>query len=215
MSKKSSLQEQLDGYRIAVTGRNVHVTDAMKNYAMEKIAKIERFTDRLIEVSVIMDIQKVEQRVEIILKSPQLKIASHAASNDMYASIDRAFERIETQLRRYKSRIKTHQARPHSVVDMEVNVFKAPTDGDLVDLNAEIEEANEKELIAAYRPRQIVSQDTYPLKTLSHEEAIMKMELSLDPFLIFRCEEDQKIKVMYRRKDENYGVVCLDNSKTR
>ena len=48
-----------------------------------------------------------------------------------------------------------------------------------------------------------------PLKTLTQEEAIMKMEITDDPFLIFRSEEDQKIKVIYRREDRNYGLVQI------
>jgi putative sigma-54 modulation protein len=47
------------------------------------------------------------------------------------------------------------------------------------------------------------------LKTLTQDEAVMKMEIAEEPFIIFRSEEDQKIKVIYRRKDENYGLVQI------
>jgi putative sigma-54 modulation protein len=46
-----------------------------------------------------------------------------------------------------------------------------------------------------------------PLKTLTQDEAIMKMEITSDSFMIFKSEEDLKIKVIYRREDENYGIV--------
>ncbi len=212
MKGKAKAKEFIgEGYEIHVTGRDVLVTDAMKDYAIEKVSKIERFSSRIIDVNVTMDIQKLEHRVDITIKVDHIKIKGQAASTDMYASIDRAVEKIEKQLRRYKSRIKDHTARPVNIVDLKVNVFKKPEEEELVDINLDIEDQNQKELFEMYRPHDIVEQETRPLKTLTYEEAVMKMELSSDVFLIFRHEEDQKLKVIYRRKDENYGIIEVES----
>lgn len=199
-----------EGYEIHVTGRDVLVTDAMKDYAIEKISKIEKFSNRIIDVNVTMDIQKLDHRVAITIKVDHIKIKGQAASTDMYASIDRSVEKIERQLRRYKSRIKDHTAKPVNIVDLKVNVFKKPEEEDLVDINIDIEDQNQKDLFEKYCPHDIVEQDTRPLKTLTFEEAVMKMELSSDVFLIFRHEVDQKLKVIYRRKDKNYGIIEVE-----
>src|SRR5262245_43379195 len=83
-----------EGYNITVTGRHVHVTDAMKTYALEKLSKIERINaSRIIDVNVIMDIQKIDHRVEIIMKYGHTLIVSKGSSTDMYASIDMAIEK--------------------------------------------------------------------------------------------------------------------------
>jgi len=199
-----------EGYKIHVTGRDVLVTDAMKTYAIDKVSKIERFSSRIIDVQVTMDIQKLDHRVDIVLKVDHIKIKSQASSTDMYASIDRAVEKIERQLRRYKKRIQEHTSKPLNIVDLKVNVLKRPDEEELMDINMEIEEANQRELLERYTPHEIVSQETKPLKTLALEEAVMKMELSGDSFLIFRSEEDRKLKVIYRRDDSNFGIIEVE-----
>jgi putative sigma-54 modulation protein len=59
----------------------------------------------------------------------------------------------------------------------------------------------------SFSPPQIIGTETKPLKMLTLDEAIMKVDLSGDNFLIFRCEEDQKLKVLYRRTDGHYGLI--------
>jgi putative sigma-54 modulation protein len=143
----------------------------MKDYAIDKISKIERFMNRIIDVNVIMDIQRMDHRVEIILKAGNTKITSKASSTDMYVSIDQAVDKLEKQILRYKSKLQDHHAKGHAILNMTVNVLSP----------GEIEE--------------------------DFDEAIMKMELSGDAFMLFKCEEDQKLKVIYRRQDENYGII--------
>lgn len=205
MSHKSkALQFAAEAYDVSVTGRNVQVTDSIKDYVIEKISKIDRFSERIIEVSVILDIQKLDHRVDIIMKVDHIKIKSHANSTDMYASIDMAVNKLNTQLRRYKQRIQEHQAKKISVVDMDVKVLEHVLEEDI---NADIEEENRRQDESKYGFHRVVSQKTIPLKTLTDNEAIMKMELSGDAFLIFRQEEDRKLKVMYRRGDGNLAVI--------
>lgn len=196
-----------EAYQIKIVGRHVLVTDSMKHYAEEKVAKIERFSDRILEVLVTMDIQKLEHIVDIVIKVDHIKIKSRASSTDMYASIDAAVGRIERQLRRYRKRISDHAAKSLTAVDMKVNVFRAPEEEQLLDVNLDIEAQNSRDLIEKYRPHEVVAEETRPLKTLTLDEAIMKMELSQDPFMIFRFEEDLKVRVIYRRKDGDYGVI--------
>ncbi len=206
MSRKSKAAEFLDvGYNINVTGRNVQVTDAMKNYAMDKISKLERFSHRVIDVNVIMDIQRYQQRVDIVIRLDNTKIRSSATTDDMYASIDKAVDRIKEQLLRYKTRIQNHQSVSHDDVAMNVNVYK-PSD-DISEVNDDIDEANRSSVVERYQPHHIVKKESRPLKTLNTSEAILKMELSGDAFLIFRCEEDRKLKVIYVREDGNFGVI--------
>jgi putative sigma-54 modulation protein len=208
--KAKAAEFQGEGYNIHVTGRHINVTEAMKAYAVEKVSKIERFTNRIIEVLVTMDVQKLEHRVDIIMKVDHVKIKSHASSTDMYVSIDKAVVRLEKQLNRYKNRINDHNARHLSVIDLKVNVLKKPDEEDLIDINLDIDDENRKQMEKNFQPHQIVSTETKPLKLLTTDEAVMKMELSGDVFLIYRGQEDNKLKVIYRRSDENYGVIQVE-----
>lgn len=57
--KEKALEFVNEGYNIQVTGRHVEVTDSMKDYAMEKLSKLDRFSDQIIDVNVIMEIQNL------------------------------------------------------------------------------------------------------------------------------------------------------------
>jgi putative sigma-54 modulation protein len=196
-----------EGYTISVVGRHVDVTEAMKAYAIEKIGKLEKFHHRMQDVVITMDVQKLKHKVDIVLKIDQILVKSHAESEDMYASIDLAVDKLSRQVSDYKDRIQTHQAKPQSAVDMLVNVFSSKEKAQIEAVNDEIYDENMKRLEESYKPHKIVSQEVWPLKSLNYEEALWHMELANEPFLIYRCEEDQKLKVLYRRRDGDFGVV--------
>lgn len=206
MSRKTKAAEFVDEtYNITVTGRNLHVTDAMKAYAIEKVSKVEKFSTRIIDVNITMDVQKLQHRAAIVLKVDHTKIKSEAISEDMYLSIDRAVKKLEAQLSRYHSKIHDHHAKGVPTVDMIVNVLGHD---DLYDVNGEIEEETHQLLIEKYGPRSVVRQEKMPLKTLTQDEAIMKMDLSGDAFMLYRGEEDRKLKVIFRREEDGqYAIV--------
>lgn len=205
MNRKTKSLEFLDaGYNIQTTGRHVDITESMKDYAMEKISKIERFTNRIMDVNVIMDIQKLDHRVEIILKTGSTKIIGSSCTTDMYVSIDQAVDKLETQILKYKSKLQDHHAKGHADLEMNVNVISPKEIEE--DLGID-EEATLDRQINRFKPHRVVKQETRPLKTLTFDEAVMKMELSGDSFMVFKNESDQKLKVIYRRKDDNYGII--------
>lgn len=209
MSRKEKMLEFVDeGYNVSVCGRHLHVTEAMKQYAREKIAKLERLGDRIIDVNVTMDIQKLEHRVDIVMKYGHTNIKSTGISRDMYLSIDKAIEKLQAQLKKYLNRIHSHHSKEHPHVDIYEKIYERVLDEDEVALyNREIEEENRRRQVSALEFPAVVNTETRPLKILTNEEAIMKMDLSKDEVLVFRAEEDRKLKVMYRRNDGNYGVI--------
>ncbi|MBS0635274.1 MAG: ribosome-associated translation inhibitor RaiA [Verrucomicrobia bacterium] len=205
LTRKQRIAEFEDeGYNIMVTGRHVHVTDAMKAYAVEKLSKLDRFADRIIDIAVIMDIQKLEHRVDIVMKYGHTIIKSHAATGDMYVSLDQAVHKLQNQLRRYKSRLKDHHAKGHPVGELAATIY-SPIDE--VEINQGIESLNDYEEVGQLQPHKIVKSETQPLKILTDDEAIMKMELSGKPAMVYRNEETRRLKVIYRLEDGNYCVI--------
>ncbi len=206
MSRKSKAAAFLDEvYDVVVTGRNVEVTDAMKNYAMEKISKVDRFTNRIINVNIIMDIQKLDHHVDIIVRIDNQKIKVSAHSTDMYASIDMAVDKLTNQIRRHKERVRDHHSIGHADVAMNIDVYSPYID--LLEVNDEIDAENAQNLVKSYTSHRVVKNECRPLKILTIQEAIVKMELSGDMFMVFRSEEDMKLKVIYRRSDSNFGII--------
>ena len=205
MTRSTSNEDYLGkDIQVNVTGRHVSITESMKEHVLDKLAKLERFTNRIIDVQVTMDVIKLDHIVDVVIKFDHFKISAHATSEDMYRSIDKAVTKLGRIIRKYKQRLQSHQAKGLSSVDMKVNVLRRDP---LDELNDKIEEENLKEAEEAFRPHEIVSEEVRPLKVLTNDEAVMKMDFSRDPFLIFRSEEDQKIKVIYRRRDDNYGII--------
>lgn len=203
---KFTEQEKALGMRINVVGRNVYVTDSMKDYAYEKLSKIDRFHNHIMDLHVTMDIQKMAQSVVILLHLDHLRIKVSTTTTDMYASVDLAVHKLQAKMRRWKSRIQDHHQIGRAAIDMQVNVLKRPfTDIDRINETIELE--NHVHEMEEYQPPHVIGTDSRPLKMLTTEEAVMKMELSDDPFMLFKGEEDQKLKLIYRRDDGNYGLI--------
>jgi putative sigma-54 modulation protein len=200
--------ETAHAYNITILGKHVQVTDAMKAYTRTKLAKLDRISQRILDIHVTMDIQRGEHRIDAVIWVENVKIKVSASTNDMYASTDLLIDRLAHKLRRYLTRLHEHHGRGIKAVDMNVKILRrrAP-EISLEEINDEIDSENLRRSEEAYRPHEIVNQETRPLKLLRYDEAVMKMDLSDDYFLIFRCEEDQKLKVIYRRDDGDYGVI--------
>lgn len=206
VDKAKFAAEEAEGYRFTIYGKAVHVTEAMKNYVREKLAKIERFHNHIMDIHVFLDIQRLENVISIIVKFDHFEIKVGASSSDMYASIDEAITKLQHKVRRWRSRIQDHRAKKLSDVDITVNVLRHPYNF-LEEINAEIEQQNRREREEIYQIPKVIGTKTMALKELTVEEAVMKMDLSDDSFLVFRGEEDKKLKVMYRRSDGNYGLM--------
>lgn len=208
MSRKSKAAEFIDQeYSLTINGRNVLVTDAMKNYVIEKLSKLDKYDTRIIDIMVTMDIQRYQHHCDIMVKLNQIRIKGSAVTENMYISIDSAVDKIQSQLRKYKQRIQDHHARPLEVVDMTVNVIRPAAEGSIAEINDEIESETRRKIDEEFELHQIVKQEKMPLKVLTWDEAIMKMELSGDHFLVFRNEADRKINIIYRREDSDFGIL--------
>jgi putative sigma-54 modulation protein len=200
-----------EGYTLYVLGKHFEITDAIRNYVWEKLSRIERIADHIIDVHVVLDAQKLEKTCSILMNFIRFQIKVQVGKDNMYEAIDKAIDRVTRLIRRYKTKLQSYRNKQLSTVDIHVNVIQALKD-DLSAINDEIEAESVKLEEEKYRLHQVVAKETMSLKMLTQDEAIMKMEITSDPFLIFKSEEDHKIKVIYRREDNNYGLVQMSDS---
>ena len=203
-SKAKFNEENEQGYRVDVVGRNVEITDPIRAYIWDKLDRIEKFHNHILHVHATLEIQKVEHVCTLLLKIDHTQVKAQAVSTDMYASIDKAIDKLASLLSRYKGRIQDHHKKKLAIVDMSVNVLHQDWD-EVAEINAEIDAANHKK--NPFSLPKVIGTETKALKTLTLKEALMKLDLLGDQFLIFRSEEDQKLKVLYRRKDGHYGLI--------
>jgi putative sigma-54 modulation protein len=200
ITRKEQAEKFGQGYKVNVTGRHVQITDGMKQHAVERLSKMEHIDGHIIDVNVTMDIQKLSHRVEITMKCGHTFICSRAATTDMYASIDEAADKLDRQLRRYKKKLHDHHKKGYPVKEIPVHVVSVSPATE-----TELEEEGELEEVSP--THRVVATEVGRLKILNDDEAIMKMELSGDPVMVFRAESDRQFKVIYRRPDGNYGII--------
>ncbi len=206
---KAEVREKFEGldYPIQIIGRNVHVTDGMKKHALDKLSKIERLGGHVIDAVITLDVQKVNNHVDFMLNLNGTLLKVSADSTDMYVSIDQAIDRIKHKITRYLDKLHDHHKKGIPAVEMEVEMVKSTL---VEEINDAIEEAHLHEIEQSLKPGSIVTKHKRPLKTLSVDEAIMKMDLSEEPFLVYRSEVDKKLKVIYKTDDKkHYGIIEL------
>jgi len=197
-----------EGYTVSIVGKHIEITDAIQNYVWEKLSRVERIAEHIIEVTVTLDSQKLEKSCSILMNFIRFHIKVQSSRDNLYAAIDGAVDKLIKLIRRYKTKLQSYRNKDISTVDIHVNVIQALKD-DLKAINDEIEAETARIEEERYQLHQVVAKETLPLKTLTQDEALMKMEITDEPFLIFRSEEDQKIKIIYRREDRNYGLVQI------
>lgn len=90
------------------TYRHMKSTPALQAYLDEKLGKLSKYDDTVIDAEVVFAVEKRDQIVEVILKTKSSAITAVQKSEDMYASCDLVVEKLERQLRRYKEKLKNH-----------------------------------------------------------------------------------------------------------
>ena len=178
--------------QVNITFRNMFATDALRDHATEKLAKVvDKYLDKVTEAHVTLSLERYLHHADINLHAGQFHVRGKEKSEDMYASIDLACDKIERQLKKYKDRLKSH--RPAHVHAREP-----------VRVRYEVLAANPIDGI----PAELVRSDEFLAKPMSVEEAIMQMDLLNNDFLVFTKPQSQDVNVIYRRKDGNYGLIA-------
>lgn len=207
MTNNRHITEDELGYRLEIYGKHIEITDPIKDYILEKLGRIERMTDLIIEVEVRIEVQKLMHQVDIVMKFSHFKVWVHANTDNMYSAIDKSFDRLQRKLYKWKTRIQEYHARKPVMVDMPVDIYSSPEEDEIADINQKIEAQNSEQLQKEMGLPTVVTSKTMPLKTLRYDEAIMKMVLSGDNFLVYRDEALQDLRVMYKREDGTYGLI--------
>lgn len=94
--------------QISVTGHHVEVTEAMKNYVDEKFHRLERHFDQLIDIHVILSVEKLAQKAESTVQVNGAKLFAEETQEDMYAAIDGLIDKLDRQIIKHKEKLSSH-----------------------------------------------------------------------------------------------------------
>jgi putative sigma-54 modulation protein len=186
--------------QISVTTKKLELTPAIRSYAEEKIGRLSKHLDGIIEAHVLLKVEKHRHIAEATLHAKQADFTGKENNDDLYAAIDRVAEKLERQVEKYKTR--TRQRRKGGVRAPELSEI-----GSITILGDRPEPTDADEL--AIRP--IVRHKVIDLNALSVEEAISRMEVHGDPFWVYKDVDSGEMCVVYRRQDGSYGLIQPQN----
>jgi len=182
---------------IVITVRHEDITDSLREYATKKVDGLHLDYPRIIEAKVVLDVQKNRHMAEIILFcANHIVIEASSETEDMYKSIDETISKIARRMRKHKTRLlKRHRPRPEDTIKhLDEKIF--------------YEEAMDHPEDSTVDPVPAVIQtENYRMRTLFKEEAILELDLSERPFVIYKNARRGITQVMYKRKDGEYAVI--------
>ena len=179
--------------QVNITFRNMFATDALRNHVQDKLGKVvDKYLDKVSEAHVTLSLERYLHHADVNLHAGHFHVRGKEKSEDMYASIDMAIDKIERQLKKHKDRLKSHRP-AHVHVNGPVRV------------RYEVFSAKDEELGMA---PEVLRSDEFLAKPMSVEEALMQMDLLNNDFLVFTRPESSDVNVIYRRKDGNFGLIA-------
>ncbi len=166
--------------KVTFKGRNIEITDAMKEYTKKRLSKLDKVIGES-DATVTMRCERDRQRLEITIPYNGIIIRGEEEGYDMYACIDLVMDKLESQLHKYRDRLikRSRGAKPTPEIIPAWQEDDAP-----------------------------VRTKTYSTKPMSVEEAVMQMNLIGHSFYVFlNAEENNAVNVIYHRKDRDYGLL--------
>lgn len=184
-----------------ITFRHLDPIDSLKNYAQDKVERANKYLDRAGEAHVVLTLERHLHHADITIMSGSYVLRGRDTSEDMYASIDLAMDKIERQLRRYKERLKHHHGRDrvHHRHDL---MAQLKVRHDVVSMPDPEHTATSVEST----PR-VIQTNEFLVRPMSIEEAIMQMDFMNKDFYVFTNSTSNEMNVVYRRKDGHYGLI--------
>lgn len=168
--------------KVLVRGRNVDVTNALKEYVEKRVGKLNKFLDNVDEAIVIMSVEGDSHKAEVTVPYNGIILRGEEATGDMYSSIDLLVDKMEKQIDKYKGKINRRR----------VNGQKVPQRNWAHDEDES--------------PR-VVKTKRFAIKPMPVDEAVMQMNLLGHSFFVFSNAETEQVNVVYKRKDGNFGLI--------
>lgn len=172
--------------KISITGKNLEVSEYIREVAEKKLNKLSRYFPQDTEAQVTLSVERNRHIVEVTIPYEGRILRAEEVSGDMYASLDSVGSKLEKQVERYRTRFAKAKRSGKAPV-MEA----AP-----VAMEEDEEEG----------PR-IVRNKKFEIRPMSEEEAMLQMEMLGHNFFVFENADTHQINVLYLRKDGNYGLI--------
>lgn len=182
-----------------ISGKQIEIGQALQTHVQDSLGGIaEKYAGRPTDATVIFSKSGSEFVCETSVHlSTGLTASAKGHAHEIYAAFEATADKLEKQLRRYKRRLKDH----HRERTQPIDVF-----GGASYILASSDEATDEAEPESLQPIIVAEMET-KIPSLSVGEAVMQMEISNAPLLVFRNEGHDRVNVVYRRDDGNVGWI--------
>jgi len=173
--------------KIKFRGKNTWITDAMEFQITKKLSKLDKYfiVGDNVEAKVLVKVYPKGQKLEVTIPTEYVLLRAEAVDEDLYSAVDLIVEKLERQIRKYKTRL----SRASKDNKLAFNVTAL----------LEVEEDSKQD--------EIVKTKVIDPKPMDFEEAIMQMELIGHTFFVYKDIENDSVSVVYKRHDGGYGLI--------
>lgn len=170
----------------SVTFKNIDSSEHLTEYAKSKLNRLDRFLDNPAEASVVFSVEKFRHIAEVSISGDRLNIYGKEETEDMYSAIDMVLDKIHTQIKKSKEKVRSRRG----AAKRSAKEF-----------------LQEAALLPEEEPSPKVRVQPIDYKPMDVDEAVMQMDLIEDNFLVFTNSKTERVNVLYRRKDGNFGLI--------
>ncbi|GMR04730.1 MAG: ribosome-associated translation inhibitor RaiA [Thermodesulfobacteriota bacterium] len=174
---------------VNVTFRHMESSDALRKYAEEKSARLEKYLFEPIEVHWVLSVEKIRHIADATISANGITVKAQEATQDMYSAIDMVIDKLLIQVKKHKEKVKDHKSQPVS------------QEGEVLESAVDVEEGAEGAL------QRIIKKENRFVKPMSVEEAALQMDVADERFLVFTDSVTSRINIIYRMKGGDYGLI--------
>jgi putative sigma-54 modulation protein len=170
----------------SVTFKNLDPSEHLKAYVSDKLDRLDKYLYNPAEASVVLSVQKFRHIAEVNIVGDRLSINGKEETNDMYSAIDMVLDKLETQIKKSKQKSRGRRSAGRGLAR---------------EILAATETATPVEPAGRLRIENI------EYKPMDVDEALMQIDLVADNFLVFTNSRTDRVNVLYRRKDGDFGLI--------
>ncbi len=171
--------------RVHFTARQMDLTPEIKTYCEKRLKALEKLMGSVIEVDLILSVEKYRHKVEIHVKAKGASLMMVEETHDMMNSLNMAFENLEKKVKKEREKFRAKKRRR----------------------GRERKQSSWSLEAAAETEKRIIKSQAYSLKPLPLEEALLQFDLEGKDVFLFRKQGSENWAVIYRRKDGHYGLI--------
>jgi putative sigma-54 modulation protein len=172
--------------KVKIIGKNIEITEALKNIIEKKISRFDKYFSPDIVAQTTLGVQKNRHTIEVTIPFNGVVLRAEEQNEDMYISLDIVIDKLEGQIRKHKTKL---EKRNHgtSLKFQGIPLYSNSEEGDT--------------------DPKIVKTKKFAFKPMSAEEAVLQMELVGHSFFVYMSDVTSEVHVVYKRKDGNYGLI--------